>query len=144
MVKISKVKSDIKRLVHTVLQSFSLAFYAADIFVSYGVHLKEQDYYIIICCLLTVASNFGPRRELHLTNSKLSSVVTKIFLHFRLLLKSLGKITYKETTLSLWTYFMDFSSPLWFVLIVVRSVCLLVCFLKYLVTEYFFLSLACS
>ena len=64
MVKISKVKSDIKRLVHTVLQSFSLAFYAADIFVSYGVHLKEQDYYIIICCLLTVASKLWAEKRI--------------------------------------------------------------------------------
>ena len=31
MVKTSKVKPDIKRLVPTVLQSFSLALYAADI-----------------------------------------------------------------------------------------------------------------
>ena len=64
MVKTSKVKLDIKRLVPTLLQSFSLALYAVDIFISYGVHLKVQDYYIIICCLLTVASKLWPRREL--------------------------------------------------------------------------------
>ena len=55
MVKTSKVKSDIKRL----------ALYAADIFISYGVHLKDQYYYIIICCLLTVASKLWAKKRIN-------------------------------------------------------------------------------
>ena len=62
--KTSKVKLDIKRLVPTLLQSFSLALYAVDIFISYGVHPKEQDYYIIICCLLSVASKLWAKKRI--------------------------------------------------------------------------------
>ena len=89
MVKTSKVKLDIKRLVSTVLQSFSLALYAVDIFISYGVHLKVQDYYIIICCLLTVASKPWAKKRINLFKIIFSSH-KGFFLHFRLLLKSLG------------------------------------------------------
>ena len=89
MVKTSKVKLDIKRLVPTVLQSFFSGSLCSRYLYKLWGPPKVQDYYIIICCLLTVASKPWAKKRINLFKIIFSSH-KGFFLHFRLLLKSLG------------------------------------------------------